>query len=65
MQSGMNKLFCSLKQLVTREHGQDLVEYALIVALLAFGATSGMKALATGLSTAYTGINSKLGSYVS
>jgi pilus assembly protein Flp/PilA len=29
------------------ESGQDLVEYALMVALVAFGATTGMKNLAT------------------
>jgi pilus assembly protein Flp/PilA len=41
------------------------VEYALVVALIAFGATAGMKALATGLDTGFDGISSKLGSYVS
>jgi pilus assembly protein Flp/PilA len=48
-----------------QEHGQDLVEYALVVALVAFGATAGMKALATGLNTAFSNTSSKLGSYIS
>jgi len=53
------------QDLASREEGQDLVEYALVVALIAFGATAGMKALATGLNTAFSNISSTLGSYVS
>jgi pilus assembly protein Flp/PilA len=65
MLSGFNKLAFNLHCLLTQEHGQDLVEYALVVALVAFGATAGMKALALGLNTAFSGISTKLGSYVS
>jgi pilus assembly protein Flp/PilA len=65
MRSGLSKLLSNLRRLVVQEHGQDLVEYALVVALIAFGATAGMKALATGLDTAFSNISSKLGSYVS
>jgi pilus assembly protein Flp/PilA len=65
MQSGIYKLIANLRRLITQEHGQDLVEYALVVALIAFGATAGMKALATGLNTAFGGVSTKLGSYVS
>jgi pilus assembly protein Flp/PilA len=61
----LNKLIFKLHFLLTQEHGQDLVEYALIVALVAFGATAGMKVLATGLNTAFSGVSTKLGSYVS
>ena len=59
------KLFIQLQDLTSREEGQDLVEYALVVALIAFGATAGMKALATGLNSAFQGISSTLGSYIS
>jgi len=48
-----------------REEGQDLVEYALVVALIAFGATAGMNSLASGLNTAFQGISTTLGSYIS
>lgn len=51
--------------LIRREAGQDLVEYALVVALIAFGATAGMKNLATGLSNAFKGVSTTLGSYIS
>jgi pilus assembly protein Flp/PilA len=39
-----------------QEDGQDLVEYALVVALIALAATAGMKTLATGLNLAFTNI---------
>jgi pilus assembly protein Flp/PilA len=59
------KLLIQLQDLTSREEGQDLVEYALVVALIAFGATAGMKNLATGLNAAFKGISSTLGSYIS
>jgi pilus assembly protein Flp/PilA len=54
-----------LQELASRDEGQDLVEYALVVALVGFGATTGMKALAAGLNLAFHGISTTLGSYVS
>jgi len=39
-----------LKGLIAREEGQDLVEYALVVALIALGATAAMSQLGTGIS---------------
>jgi pilus assembly protein Flp/PilA len=65
MRPVMHKLVAHLRRLVTEDRGQDLVEYALVVALIAFGATAGMKALATGVNTAFGGISTKLGSYTS
>jgi pilus assembly protein Flp/PilA len=65
MNSMLLKLYLKFQDLANREDGQDLVEYALIVALIGFSATVGMKALAVGLSKAFTQISSTLGSYVS
>jgi pilus assembly protein Flp/PilA len=59
------KVFMKLQDLASREEGQDLVEYALVVALIAFGATAGMKSLATGINTAFSSISSQLGSALS
>jgi pilus assembly protein Flp/PilA len=42
------------------ESGQDLIEYALVVALIAFAATAGMKTLANGINLAFTNIASTL-----
>jgi pilus assembly protein Flp/PilA len=65
MNTMLLKLYVKFQELASREEGQDLVEYALVVALIAFGATAGMKALAGGLNTAFGQISTTLGSYVS
>ena len=54
------KLYVKFQELASREEGQDLVEYALVVALIAFGAVAGMKSLATGISAAFTNISTAL-----
>jgi len=54
-----------LKGLLAEETGQDLVEYALVLALIAFGCTAGMQALAGGINTAFDTISSTLASYTS
>jgi pilus assembly protein Flp/PilA len=59
-----NTLFLALRNILKREEGQDLVEYALVVALIAFGAITGMGYLATGLNTAFSTIASTLTSNV-
>jgi len=65
MKNMLLKLYVNLKSLANREEGQDLVEYALVVALIAFGATAGMSSLAQGLNTAFGNISTTLGSYTS
>ena len=45
------------------EDAQDLVEYALIVALVAFAATAGMGSLASSINTAFTAIGNTLTGY--
>ncbi len=45
------------------EDAQDLVEYALIVALVAFAATAGMGSLASSINTAFTTIGNTLTGY--
>ena len=49
-----------LRSLHRDESGQDLIEYALVAALIAFGAVSTMNALATNINTAFSKIGSKL-----
>ncbi len=56
-------LYLKLQNLMNREDGQDLVEYALTVALIAFGATAGMQSLAGGINTAFSNIYTVLGTY--
>ncbi|MGA2535616.1 MAG: Flp family type IVb pilin [Terracidiphilus sp.] len=61
----LQKLYIKVFVLLATEEGQDLVEYALVVALVAFAATAGMKSMATGLTNAFKGVSTTLGSYVS
>ena len=53
-----------LARLHRDEEGQGLVEYLLILALVAFAATAGMGKLASGLNSAFSAIGSILGSYI-
>jgi pilus assembly protein Flp/PilA len=38
------------------DEGQDLVEYALLVALIAFAATAGMNTLASSINAAFSSV---------
>ena len=49
-----------VRRLIEEEQGQDLVEYALVVALIAFGAITGMGYLAKGINRAFSGIATTL-----
>ena len=57
-------LLClKIQNQLTREEGQDLIEYALVVALIALAATAGMKTLAGDINTAFTNIGTALTAY--
>jgi Flp pilus assembly pilin Flp len=47
------------------QSGQDLIEYTLAAALIAFAAVAGMNGLATSINSAFNVIGSKLGSALS
>jgi pilus assembly protein Flp/PilA len=49
-----------LVRLWNEEEGQDLVEYALLVALLALGATGAMSTLAGSIGTAFGNAGNKM-----
>ncbi len=53
-----------LTRLHKDESAQGLVEYLLILALVAFAATAGMNSLAVGLNSAFSTIGSILGLYI-
>ncbi len=63
MTPGFQKRIDLLQALIRLEDGQDLVEYAMVIALIATGATAAMQGLANVLMTALTHINTVLGSY--
>lgn len=60
MRSLLLKLHFSVVRLLENEDAQDLIEYALVVALIAFGATASMRTLATKISTAFSSVGTSL-----
>ena len=56
--------FNRMKNLFRDESGQDLIEYALVAALIALGAITAMQSVATGVSTAFSTVSSDLSSAV-
>ena len=60
----MNNLFLSLyvklQTLMAREEGQDLVEYALLVCLIALAAITGVGKVATAVNTVFSNISGSL-----
>jgi pilus assembly protein Flp/PilA len=69
MRTNFLKLYMKMRNLtdafIEDQCGQDLVEYALVLALIALAATVSMKALATAIGTAFTSVGTKLGTYTS
>ena len=64
MKNKLMKLSVKMQTALMSEEGQDLIEYALVVALIAFAATAGMSTLATALNKAFGSIGSTLTTYV-
>lgn len=54
-----------LRRMDADRRGQDLIEYALVVALIAFAAAAGMSTVATKINAAFTNIGTKLTTYTS
>ena len=49
-----------IKNLILSEDGQDLVEYALLMALIALACSAGMKTLSSDLSHAFSTIGTTI-----
>jgi pilus assembly protein Flp/PilA len=60
MKATLSKLIIKMKG----EAGQDLIEYALVVAMIAFAATSTMGTLAQNINNAFTSISNSLSTAV-
>ena len=60
----MNNLFLALyvklQNLMSREEGQDLVEYALLVCLIALAAVAGVGKVTTAINTVFANISKSL-----
>ena len=60
--AGTRQIVC---RIIADKSGQDLIEYALVVALIAFAAAAGMTTVATKINAAFTNIGTKLTTYTS
>ena len=54
------KLYVKFQNLMNREEGQDLVEYALLVSLIALAAITGVGKVATAVTGIFTNISTSL-----
>jgi pilus assembly protein Flp/PilA len=62
MRDFLTKLYVKA-QLFREDNGQDLIEYALVAALIALAATAGMNVVASSINVAFSTIGTKLSSY--
>ena len=56
----MLNLYVKLQALASREEGQDLVEYALLVSLIALSAITGISHIASAVTTVFSNISASL-----
>jgi pilus assembly protein Flp/PilA len=56
----MSKMKLLLKKLVTEDSGQDLIEYALVAALVGLGAVAAMRGLSNSVKNSFNGIGTSL-----
>lgn len=60
----MNKLIVNIslkiRGLMEHEEGQDLVEYALLITMVALAAVTGMRHVASAINTVFTNISNTL-----
>ena len=60
MRLGLTKLVVKLQCLATRDDGQDLVEYVLVIALLAMGTIIGSQKVAAAITNIFVTVSTQL-----
>ena len=60
MKELMLKMSAKFQTAMMSEEGQDVIEYALVIAFVAFAATAGMTSLATAMNAAFGTLGTKL-----
>jgi pilus assembly protein Flp/PilA len=64
MKDKLIQISANLRAFMMDESGQDLIEYALVVALVAFSATAGMSTLASKINSAFSSVGTTLTTYI-
>lgn len=62
MNNFLLKCYVKFQDIKNGEEGQDLVEYALLVTLIALAAITGVGSVASAINTVFTNVSSSLGS---
>jgi pilus assembly protein Flp/PilA len=65
MRTTLWNLYCRLQNLMLRDEGQEMIEYAMVVALIAFGAIAAMQAAAGGVNHVFITMGTTLSNAVS
>ncbi|HXR39180.1 MAG TPA: hypothetical protein VN776_08805 [Terracidiphilus sp.] len=65
MHTMLIKLHIKIQDLASGVEGQDMVEYALVLGLLSFGVTAASQFLAQSLASAFEGLSTTMGGYIS
>jgi pilus assembly protein Flp/PilA len=60
MNNTLIKLYVMFQDLMNREEGQDLVEYALVLFLISIAAVATLGAMATAVTNIFSSITTKL-----
>jgi pilus assembly protein Flp/PilA len=60
MNNALLKLYVRIQALGNGEDGQDLVEYSLLVALIALACIAGVKHVATAVNTVFSNVSGSL-----
>ncbi len=55
------EMYLKARELITREDGQDLVEYGLLIVLIACGAMTSISYVSMALVTMFTNISNSIG----
>ncbi len=63
MRDFLLRRYVRMQTLLANVDGQDLIEYALVVALIAFAATAGMNTVAKDINQAFNNIGTKIVTY--
>jgi pilus assembly protein Flp/PilA len=63
MKTTLRNIYIRMQNLLSQEEGQDLIEYALVVALIAFAATAGMSSVASSINNAFSNLANTLSTY--
>ena len=59
------RMDAAFRDLIKDQSGQDIIEYAIVVGLIAMAATATMKTFALSISTAFSQVAGKLTTYTS